>query len=125
DEPHDAPVRYPVLDELHQHLVVDGVEEATDVGIEHPVHPSRLDPDTERIECVMRLAPWPKSMGKAEEVHLVDAVQDHHEGTLDQLVLERGDPEWPLASVRFRDIHPPDRLRSVRPPLQPLGEIVE
>src|SRR5712691_5642333 len=38
DQPHDAPVRNPVLDELHQPLVVHGLEKPTDVGIEHPVH---------------------------------------------------------------------------------------
>jgi hypothetical protein len=41
--PNDAPVRDPVLDELHQPLVVDGIEEPTNVGIKHPAHLSRPD----------------------------------------------------------------------------------
>ena len=38
DEPHDAPIPDAVLDELHQPAVVDGIEEPTDVHVEHPVH---------------------------------------------------------------------------------------
>src|SRR5512136_1149828 len=38
DEAHDAPVPYTVLDEPHQPFVAERVEEAADVGIEHPVH---------------------------------------------------------------------------------------
>jgi hypothetical protein len=41
DEPHDAPVRNPVLDELHQPSPVESIEETTDVEVEHPVHLSR------------------------------------------------------------------------------------
>ena len=33
----------PVLDELHRPFVAQVIEEATDVGIEHPVHPLPLD----------------------------------------------------------------------------------
>ena len=73
----------------------------------------------------MSSTPWPESVGKAEEVHLVDAGQDPHESTLDHLVLERGDPEWPLSSVRLRYEYTPDRLRPVRPPLHAAGEIRE
>ncbi|MCA1765657.1 MAG: hypothetical protein LC633_05340 [Desulfobulbaceae bacterium] len=36
DEMHDAPVRYTVLDELHQPFVVEGV--CTNIGIEYPAH---------------------------------------------------------------------------------------
>ena len=73
----------------------------------------------------MWTAPRSEPIGEAEEVRLIDAVQDQHEGTLDHLVLERGNPEWPLASVRLRDVDPPDRLRSVRPPLQARREVHE
>jgi hypothetical protein len=81
-----------VLDEPHQPFVRNGIEVATNVRVEHPVHLLRLDPDVERIQGVVLAAPGPEPVREAEEVRFVDAVQDHHEGTLDQLVLERGDP---------------------------------
>src|SRR6266704_3865445 len=123
DEPHDAPVRYPVLAELHQAFVVDGIEETPNVRIQHPVHVLSMDPDTECVQCVVRPASWPEPIREAEEVRLVDAVQDRRERTLDQFVLERGNSERPLASVRLRDEHPPNRLRPIPPALQPPGEV--
>jgi len=33
DEPHDAPVRNPVLDKLHQPAVVDGIKSLFDVYV--------------------------------------------------------------------------------------------
>jgi RHS repeat-associated protein len=51
DEPHDAPVRTPVLDELHQPPVVDGIEEPTDVQVEHPVHLPRQQARVERVSA--------------------------------------------------------------------------
>src|SRR5262245_51508998 len=123
DETHDAPVRYPVLDELHEPFVGDGIEVPTNVRIEHPVHLPPLDPDVERVQCIVRSALGPEPVGEADEVLLIDAVQDRDEGTLDQLVLQRGDPEWSLPSVRLGDEHPPDGLRPVRSSSQPFGEI--
>ena len=38
DEPEDARIGDPVREHPHQPLVVNRVEEAADVGIEHPVH---------------------------------------------------------------------------------------
>src|SRR5262249_9155430 len=99
DETHDAPVRYPVLDEPHQPFAGDGVEVPTDVRVQHPIHPSLLDADVERIQRVMLVAARPESVGEAKEVLLIDAVQDRHEGALNHLVLERGDPQWSLSSV--------------------------
>jgi hypothetical protein len=103
--------------------VVDGVEKATDVGIEHPVHLLPTDSDAECVQRMVRAASWPKSVGETEEVCLVDAVQDRHEGTLDYLVLERGDPERSLSPIRLRNEHPPDRLRPVRSTSQSSGEV--
>ena len=57
DEPHDAPVRDPVLDELHQPFVGNPIEKAFDVQIEHPVHLSRQQSRVERIQRLMLAAP--------------------------------------------------------------------
>ena len=68
DEPHDAPVRNPVLDEFHQPRMVERVEEILNVHIEHPVHLPRQQPDRERIQCVMRATPRAEAVREAEEV---------------------------------------------------------
>jgi hypothetical protein len=57
DETHDTPVRYTVLDEPHHPVVVDRREEVANVPIEHPVHPSLRDPETQGVQRVVRIAP--------------------------------------------------------------------
>jgi hypothetical protein len=44
---------------------------------------------------------------------------------LDQLVLQRCDAEGPLSSVGLGDVYPTNRLRSIRPTLQAVGEVSE
>src|SRR5664279_5365683 len=59
DEPQDPLVRDAMLDEPPHPSVVDGVVEPTDVSIEYPVHLPLLDPDRQRIQCIVRAAPGP------------------------------------------------------------------
>src|SRR6266571_2591695 len=125
DEPHHAPVRYPVLEELHQPFVVDGVEEATNVQVEHPVHLLRQQPRVERVQCVVLAAAWPKPVREAEKVGFVDGIQHLDRRALDQLVFQRRYSERPLPPVGFGDVHPTDRLRPVRPSFQPIGEVLK
>src|SRR5437773_1349312 len=125
DEPHDAPVRHAVLDELHQPPVVEGVEGPMDIGIEHPVHLPRRDPYRERLQSLMRTAPRREPVREPEEVDLIDRVQDRDDGALDELVFQRGNAERPQPPVRLRDVRSPDRLRPVRPSLEPSREILE
>src|SRR5437879_7281420 len=125
DEPHDAPVCYPVLDELHQPFVGNSIEKAFDVQIEHPVHLSRQQ---SRVQCIQRLmlaSPWPEPVRKSKKVGFVDSVQHLDRRTLDDFVFQRRYSERSLPPVGLRYIHSTHRLRSVRSSLQPFGEILE
>ncbi len=64
DEPHDAPVRNPVLDELHKPFVGKPIEKAFDIQIEHPVHFSRQQSRVERIQRLMLASPWSEPVRK-------------------------------------------------------------
>jgi len=97
----DPRVRYPMLDELHQPSMVDGVEKPTDVRVEHPAHPLAHDPDCERVQRIMRAASGSKTVREAEKIRLVNRVEHLDDRTLDKLVLQRGDPEWPQTAIRF------------------------
>src|SRR2546427_5785742 len=125
DEPHDAPVCYPVLDELHQPFVGNSIEKAFDVQIEPPVHLSRQQ---SRVQCIQRLmlaAPWPEPVRKSKKVGFVDSVQHLDRRALDDFVFQRRDSERSLPPVGLRDIHSTHRLRSVRSSLQPFDKILE
>src|SRR6266702_282049 len=125
DEPHDAPVRDAMLDELHQPSVIDRVEETPDVHIEHPVHRSREQPRVERIQAVMLAASGTKPVREPEEVRFVDGVQHLDGGPLDDLVLQRGNAQRALPAPVFGDVDPANGLGSVRTALEARSEVPE
>src|SRR5882672_3147851 len=125
DEPHDAPVCNPMLDELHQPFVREAIEKAFDVQVEHPVHFSRQQSRVQSIQRLMLAAPWSEPIRKSEKVRFVDGVQHLDRRALDDLVFQRRDSERSLPPVGLGDIHPTHRLRSVRSSLQPFGKILE
>ena len=73
----------------------------------------------------MLAAPRPKSVREAEEVRLVDGVEHLDGRALNDFVFQRGNTERSLPPVLLRDVHPANRLRSVRPALQPFGQVLE
>jgi len=125
NEPHNAPVCNPMLDELHKAFVGKPIEKAFDVQIEHPVHFLRQQPRVESVQRLMLASPSPEPVREPEKVRLVDSVQHLDCRTLNDLIFQRRDSERPLPAVGLRDVHPTHRLRSVRPSLQPFGKILE
>ena len=59
-----------MLDELREPVVVNGIEETTNVRIEQPVHISAHDPDVKRVQRMVWTAPWSKSIRESEKVLL-------------------------------------------------------
>ncbi len=114
-----------MLDELLQPPAIDGVEKAADVTIEHPIHLPRQQPRIERIQLLVRAAPRPEPVREAQKVGLVDRVQHVDRRALDELVFQRGNAQRPLPPVGLGDVRSLDRLRSVRPPLQPVRKVRE
>src|SRR5882762_7947489 len=125
DEPYDAPVCYPVLDELHQPIVGNPIEKAFDVQIQHPVHFLRQQSRVQRIQRLMLASPWSEPIRKTKEVGFVDSVQHLDRRTLDDFVFQRRNSKWPLPPVGLGDVHPTHWLRSVRSSLPSMGEILE
>src|SRR6266699_1241880 len=125
DEPHDAPVCNPVLDELHKPFVGNPVEKAFDVQIKHPVHFSRQQSRVQRVQRLMLASPWPEPVRKSKKVGFIDSVQHLDRRTLDDFVFQRRYSERSLPPVGLRDIHSTHRLGSVRSAFQPFGEILE
>src|SRR5882762_2975036 len=125
DQSHDAPICYPVLDELHQPFVGKPIEKVVNIQVEHPVHFSRQQSRIERVQRLMLASPRPEPVRKSEKIRFVDRVQHLDRRTLDDLVFQRRDSERPLPPVGLGDVHPTHRLGSVRSSLQPMGEILE
>src|SRR5467141_3803978 len=107
DEPHDAPVCYPVLDELHKPFVREAIEKAFDVQVEHPVHFSRQQSRVQSIQRLMLAAPWSEPVRKSKKIRFVDGVQHLDRRTLDDLVFQRRDserslPRWDRTQALYR-----------------------
>jgi hypothetical protein len=97
----DALIADPVLQEPDQPLLVDPIEEASDVGIQYPVHTRRADADAQGVECIMLAAPGSEAVREAEEVFLVDLGEHRDHGSLDYLVFQCRDPQRALLAVRL------------------------
>ena len=125
DQSHDAPVRNPVLDELHQPFARKHIEKAANVQIQHPVHLLRQQSGVERIQRVMLASPRSESIRKVEEIRFVDSVQHFDGCALDDFVFQHRNSERSFPPVALADVRPTHRFRSVRSSLQPMGEILE
>lgn len=125
DEPYDTRISDPMRHHPQQPLVVDRVEEAANVGIEHPVHALAHD---RRMQCIkrhVRITTRPKAIGEPAKVGLADGTQHLGDRALDNLVLQRRHPEWPLPAIGFGNIDPPHRLRPVASGVDSFAEIAE
>ncbi len=125
DEPHNAPVCDPVLDEFHKPFVRDAIEKALDIQIKHPVHLPRQQSRVERIQRFVLASPGPEPIRKTKEIRFIDSVQHLDRRALDDLVFQRRHSERSLPPVGFGDVHSTHRLRSVRSSLQPFRELLE
>ena len=91
----------------------------------YEVHAFAGDPDAQRVQRVMRAPPGSKPVAEAEEVFLVDRVQHRRRRPLDDLVLQRGDRQRSLSSVRLGYVDPPARRRPIRSPMDPRMQVLE
>ena len=74
---------------------------------------------------VMGAASGPEAVGAVQEVLLVDGLQYLTQGILDNLVLERRDPNRPRPSPFLWDVDTPDRLMAISLRLHPCVQILE
>src|SRR5271167_857308 len=124
DQPHDALIRHTMLNELHEPRMLQRIEEATQIRIEHPVHFPRRDPDRQRIQRLVRITFRSEAVREAEEVLLVDCIQHLDNGALDDFILQHRHPQRALPTA-FRYEHSTHRSCSVRAPLEPRRQILK
>src|SRR5437879_4950502 len=105
-----------MLQEADHPLLVDLVEERSDVGVQYEAHLLAADPNTKRVQRIMRAAPWSEPVREPEEILLVDRVQQRDHRPLDDLVLQRGDRERALSAIRLGYVNAPARQCPIRSP---------
>jgi len=108
-----------------QPFVVNRIEKAAYVSIEHPVHTLAHQRRVQRGESHMRASPWSEAIGEAEEVGLVDSAEKLGDRTLDDLVLQRRHSERALPTIGFWDVDTSNRLWPVTARVDARAEIPE
>src|SRR5690242_1435568 len=99
------------------------VEKAPDVAVQNPVHLLPRDRNVQRIQRLVLATPWPEAIREAPKILLVNLIEDGDHGLLNNLVLQCRDPERPLSAIRFRNVHPSRRLRSISAAVDPAVQI--
>jgi len=103
--------------------VVDGVEEALDVEVDHPASPDPHQPTPQRLQRLVRVSPRPEAVRAVQEVLLVDRLQKHQDRPLEDLVLQRRHPDRPgRARTVFGDVDAAHSRRAVATGLESLEQ---
>src|SRR5262249_5044165 len=127
NQPYSPPIRHPVLNKFHHPFMIQRIEETPNVGIEHPVHFPLHDPNTERVQRLMRTPLGSKPVGEVHKFLLVNGAQHFGGSPLDDFIFQHQHTQRskfsPLA--RLVDVRPTYRLRSVRSALDALRKILE
>ena len=86
--------------------MINRVKEATDIGVQYPVHLGARDANGQCIQRVMLPTLWPETIGESQEIFFVDRIEHFYQCALDDFVFQRCDTQWALASIRFRNVLP-------------------
>ena len=106
-----------MLKERDQPIPRDCVEVRPDVCIDYPADLAPFYPEGQGVERIVRPPPRSEPVTETKKLHLVNRCQDHiHNRLLDDLVLQRRDPERSCPAVRLGYLYPPNRRRPVRSP---------
>lgn len=101
------------------------IEKAPDVTVQHPVHLLPRNRYVQRVQRLMLAAPRPKAIRESPKILLVNLIKDGDHDLLNNLVLQRRNPERPLPAIRFRNVHPSRWLRSISAAVDPAVQIGE
>jgi hypothetical protein len=79
--------------------VLDAIDIALDVQVNHPVYGPFSQAHIQGIQRLMRVAPRSETVAETHKLRFVDGIQRRGEGLLNDLILQRGHPQLALASV--------------------------
>src|SRR6266851_5448573 len=132
DEPEHLAVPDASSHTLHLNVMVDGIEAAFDVALDHirdrrrPVS-GRVQELLDPCQRIMGASTAPEPIRGRREVRLEDGFQDQLQGHLHQSVFERGYSQWAILTrlARLRDQSLPDRFGFVCSATQFLSDFLE
>src|SRR5688500_10990159 len=109
-----APIRDVLADPCHEQVVVDRVEVGLDVAVHYEPMPTPTR-EADRFERLRRASLRPESVRALLEAGFENRLDHDLHGHLRDAVADRWNPERSQLPVRFRNVPPPHRLRSIPP----------
>jgi len=106
-------------------FLADAPKEVPDIGVKNPVHFPVVDPHHQGVQRIMRPPSRSEPVRKPEEVLLVDGIQHHDGGALEDFIFQGGNRERPLPPIRLRYVRPAGWLRPVGSAMDPSVQILE
>src|SRR5205814_412655 len=125
DQADHACVIDPMLQETHQPLLADRIEEASEVRVKNIVHLCAVDSGDKCVQRIVLAALGPEPIREAEEVFLVDRVQHRACRLLDDLVFECGNCERALLTISLRYVMSPRRQSPICSPMDPGVQVLD
>ena len=123
EEAEDPAVGDAMLHKLEHPFVGNRIEKSPNVRIQNVVHVLPRDRYRERVQRLMLVTSRPKPIRKAQKVFLVNGIEDGGHGLLDDLVLQRRDPQRALPPVVLPDVHSSRGLRAKCSTMHPTVQI--
>jgi len=114
-----------MLHELEHPFVGNRIEKSPDVCIKDVVHVLPRQRVRKRVQRLMLAASRSKAIRETQKVLLIDRIEDGDYGLLDDLILQRRDPQRALVPVAFRDVRPSRGPSSIRPAVDPAVQVSE
>src|SRR5260370_35775971 len=103
--------------------LVEVIEKSSNVGVQYVIHLLPQKRIRQRVQRLMLATPRARSVREAEKVFLVDLVEDGDHSLLNDLVLQRRDPQRAFPPVFFLYVHSSRSHRSLRPAINPAVHI--
>jgi len=101
DQAKDPSIPDSMLEKLNHPFVRERPIAVTNVSIQHPIHFLPHDPHPQRVQRIVRAAFRSETIGEAQEVLLVDLIEDSPHRVLNDFVLQGSYAQWSLSSIRF------------------------
>ena len=112
-----------MLDELDKPAFVEVIEKSSNVCVKNVAHLLVSQRVRQRVQRLMLASPRAETIRETEKVFLVYLIEDGDHGLLDDLVLQRRNPQWPLPPIGLLDVNPSRWLGPVSAAMHPAVQV--
>src|SRR6266481_162297 len=112
DQPQQATIHHALLDQDDQLVVRNGREVAAEINLHHAPSPP-IQVVANRRRGHLRVSLRTVAVRTWVKVSFKDRFQHQFHCSLHYAILNRRDPQWSSASLRFRDIHSSHRMKAI------------